>query len=229
MTRGRLASALKNLDEAAEIFISINREHDAAKAQVAKLYALALLGEYERARACDEGALLVFKKYGDELARSKVEKNLGNIVASREDNRRAEKYYLAARRRFLKLADAEELAMNENSLANTYAELNHLACHARFRADNPLFSSLHLADGFVIARDVLKQNLRAELVTLSACETGLNEISAGEEILGLSRGFLSAGAVSLVLGLWTVGDEATARLMRIFTKICGSEKPLPHR
>lgn len=92
----------------------------------------------------------------------------------------------------------------------------HLACHGRFRPENPLFSSLHLADGWITVRDVCSQNLNAEVVTLSACETGLNEIFAGEEILGLARGFLAAGAKSLCLSLWAVNDEATSVLMQDF-------------
>lgn len=95
-------------------------------------------------------------------------------------------------------------------------DLIHLACHGQFRADNPMFSSLHLADGWITVRDVCARKLRAELVTLSACETGLNQIFAGEEILGLARGFLTAGARSLLLSLWTVSDDATARLMADF-------------
>lgn len=93
-------------------------------------------------------------------------------------------------------------------------ELLHIACHGAFRADNPMFSSLHLADGWVTADDISRQRLRAKLVTLSACETGLNEVAAGDEILGLARGFLSAGAANIVLSLWTVNDAATAQLMR---------------
>lgn len=92
----------------------------------------------------------------------------------------------------------------------------HLACHGQFRPDNPMFSSLHLADGFITVRDICSQDLSAGLVTLSACETGLNKIYAGEEFVGLTRGFLSAGASSLVLSLWTVNDEATAVLMNDF-------------
>ncbi len=92
----------------------------------------------------------------------------------------------------------------------------HLACHGEFRPDNPLFSRLHLADGAITVRDVCSQKLKAGLVTLSACETGLNSIFAGDEILGLARGFLTAGVASLVLSLWTVNDEATAELMKIF-------------
>lgn len=95
-------------------------------------------------------------------------------------------------------------------------DLIHLACHGQFRPDNPMFSSLHLADGWITVRDICSRRLRAELVTLSACETGLSRVFAGEEILGLARGFLSAGAKSLVLSLWTVNDIATAELMRDF-------------
>lgn len=95
-------------------------------------------------------------------------------------------------------------------------DILHLACHGQFRADNPLFSSLHLADGFITVKDICSQKLNAELVTLSACETGLNKIFAGDEILGLARGFLSAGVNSLILSLWTVSDEATTELMKDF-------------
>lgn len=95
-------------------------------------------------------------------------------------------------------------------------DLLHLACHGNFRPENPMFSSLHLADGWITARDIYSQRLKAALVTLSACETGLNKIFAGDEILGLARGFLAAGADSLVLSLWTVNDEATRELMADF-------------
>ncbi len=92
----------------------------------------------------------------------------------------------------------------------------HLACHGQFRPENPLFSSLHLADGWITVRDICSQKLNAEIVTLSACETGLNKIFAGDEILGLTRGFLAAGAKSLCLSLWTVNDAATTVLMQDF-------------
>jgi CHAT domain-containing protein/tetratricopeptide (TPR) repeat protein len=97
-------------------------------------------------------------------------------------------------------------------------DILHFACHGQFRAENPLFSSLQLADGSVTVRDICAQNLRANLVTLSACETGLNKIYAGDEILGLARGFLSAGVSSLILSLWTVNDAAAAELMQDFYK-----------
>jgi len=93
------------------------------------------------------------------------------------------------------------------------ADVIHLACHGQFRSDAPMFSSLHLADGWVTVSDIAHRKLKASLVTLSACETGLSRIHDGEEMLGLTRGFLSSGARSLVVSLWTVNDQATSRLM----------------
>ena len=100
----------------------------------------------------------------------------------------------------------------------------HLACHGRFRPENPLFSSLYLADGRITVRDVRALKLNAEIVTLSACETGLNKIFAGDEILGLAGGFLAAGAKSLCLSLWTVNDEATTVLIGDFYRELQSGK-----
>jgi CHAT domain-containing protein len=92
----------------------------------------------------------------------------------------------------------------------------HLACHAQFRSDNPLFSGLRLSDGWFTARDAYGLRLNCGLVTLSACETGMNAVAPGDELLGLTRGFLSAGSPSVMMSLWTVDDEATAELMTAF-------------
>ena len=96
------------------------------------------------------------------------------------------------------------------------ADVMHLACHGQFRPDSPLFSALRLGDGWLTVRDAYDLNLHCELVTLSACETGINEIAPGDELIGLARGLFSAGAPSLVLSLWTVDDEAAASLMAHF-------------
>jgi CHAT domain-containing protein/Flp pilus assembly protein TadD len=92
----------------------------------------------------------------------------------------------------------------------------HLACHGKFRHDNPSFSSLRLFNENLSVNDTRNLDLKNKLVVLSACETGLNKIVAGEELIGLARGFLSAGASSLVLSLWAVNDTATLDLMREF-------------
>ena len=96
------------------------------------------------------------------------------------------------------------------------ARVLHLACHGHFSADTPLGSGLKLADRWLTVRDIYSMRLRAELVTLSGCETGRNLISAGDELMGLVRGFLAAGARSLLVSLWRVNDESTANFMAEF-------------
>jgi len=92
----------------------------------------------------------------------------------------------------------------------------HLATHGDFRPDNPLFSGLVLADGWLTTLDIFNLRLRASLVTLSACQTGRSVVGGGDELLGLMRAFLSAGAASLALSLWAVEDRATAEIMEAF-------------
>ncbi|HKG81340.1 MAG TPA: CHAT domain-containing protein [Pyrinomonadaceae bacterium] len=104
-------------------------------------------------------------------------------------------------------------ALRENSAG---LEVLHLACHAQFRSDNPLFSSLRLSDGWFTARDAYGLKLNCGLVTLSACETGMNTVAPGDELMGLARGFLSAGSATVLMSLWTVHDQATAELMVAF-------------
>lgn len=105
------------------------------------------------------------------------------------------------------------------------ADVIHLACHGHFRPDNPLFSSLKLGDGWLTVRDAYNLSMPASMVTLSACETGMNDVAPGEELIGLARGFFAAGAASLLISLWTVDDEATAEMMVAFyesLKLSGS-------
>ena len=89
----------------------------------------------------------------------------------------------------------------------------HLACHGLFRSDNPMFSSLKLHDGWLTAADALRLDLTGALVTLSACESGRSEIFAGDELMGLTRAFLGAGASAMTVSLWVVQDDTTASLM----------------
>jgi tetratricopeptide (TPR) repeat protein len=97
----------------------------------------------------------------------------------------------------------------------------HLACHGLFRSDNPMFSSLKLHDGWLTAADVMQLDLAGALVTLSACESGRNEVYAGDELMGLMRAFLGVGASTLVVSQWLVQDEAAASLMEKYYERLG--------
>ena len=94
------------------------------------------------------------------------------------------------------------------------AQLLHLASHSYFRRDNPMFSYLQLADSPLNFYNLMDVRLQAELVTLSACHTGMNQVFPGDELHGLMRGFLYAGAPSLVASLWAANDLSTAEFMR---------------
>jgi CHAT domain-containing protein/Tfp pilus assembly protein PilF len=98
------------------------------------------------------------------------------------------------------------------------SSLLHIATHGTYRQDNPMFSGLRLGDGYLNLYDLYQIRLPAKLVTLSGCATGMNFVSAGDELLGLQRGLFCAGATSLLLSLWDVHDESTSALMQEFYK-----------
>jgi CHAT domain-containing protein len=97
----------------------------------------------------------------------------------------------------------------------------HFATHGQFDADKPLNSGLLLAkdaqsNGFLSLGELYSLRLNADLVTLSACETGLGKVSNGDDVVGLTRGFLYAGSNTIVASLWEVDDQATSYLMEQF-------------
>jgi CHAT domain-containing protein len=101
----------------------------------------------------------------------------------------------------------------------------HFATHGVYDMDHPELSGIVLSrvdpqgrprEGFLHAYEVPGLDLPAELVVLSACDTALGEEIRGEGLVGLTRGFLQAGARSVLVSLWEVEDRATAELMRRF-------------
>ncbi|MFN0088511.1 MAG: CHAT domain-containing protein [Blastocatellia bacterium] len=95
----------------------------------------------------------------------------------------------------------------------------HIACHAVFRKDNPMFSALKLENAWLNFYDICSMRTQGALVVLSGCSTGVGGVYLGDEVLGLVRGFLYANAASLVVSLWAVNDPATAELMKIFYRL----------
>ena len=114
------------------------------------------------------------------------------------------------------------------------AGILHLAAHGSYNRTNPLFSAIFLTpssqgddkryDGILEAREVYSLDLsQTNLVVLSACETNISElddqqlvVSAGDELIGLTRAFFFAGTPSIVSSLWSVDDETTSILMKRF-------------
>ena len=101
----------------------------------------------------------------------------------------------------------------------------HIATHGYFRQDQPMFSAIRLGDGYLTLYDLYEMELPVDLAVLSGCSTGLSVVSGGDEQLGLVRGFLNAGARSLLLTLWDVQDRSTAAFMKSFYAHYGTDEP----
>jgi CHAT domain-containing protein len=92
----------------------------------------------------------------------------------------------------------------------------HFATHAFFDHNDPFASGIELSDGVLTAREIAAQPLQAKAIVLSACETGIQKVEAGEELVGLPRAFLYAGVPSLVLSMWEIEDEYAKIWMQSF-------------
>jgi len=97
----------------------------------------------------------------------------------------------------------------------------HIASHGIFRRHNPAFSSIALGDSDLTLHELYGLHLSAELVVLSGCNTGMNAVTGADELIGLMRGLLHAGAHGLLLSLWDVHDRSTADFMSVFYRKMG--------
>jgi len=114
-------------------------------------------------------------------------------------------------------------ALNEAAISSLLWEsgkdspIVHIAAHGMFRLDAPNFSHIRLADRQLSTIEVFNLDLTCcSLVTLSACETGRAVVGGVDEVIGLGRGFLYAGAASLLPTFWKVDDAGSAELMEMF-------------
>ncbi|NUT99064.1 MAG: CHAT domain-containing protein, partial [Saccharothrix sp.] len=104
----------------------------------------------------------------------------------------------------------------------------HIACHGEFDAERPARSRVLLAgtrvvsDGALTAERILGMSLPADLVTLSACQSGVAHRRAGDELFGLPRALIYAGASAVLVSLWPVDEVATSLLMDSFYRARGA-------
>ena len=93
------------------------------------------------------------------------------------------------------------------------ADHAHVAAHGRFRDDNPLFTSLELADGLVTVYDLERLRSVPRRIVLSSCETGLSAVHAGDELMGFTAAIFALGTQTVIAAVVPVPDEATKGLM----------------
>lgn len=116
--------------------------------------------------------------------------------------------------------NANETAIKDETLKDF--SLLHFATHGIVDEDNPELSCVFLRsdseseDGNLYSGEIYNLHLNANLVTLSACQTGLGKISKGEGVIGLSRALVYAGARNIIVSFWSVADESTSELMTNF-------------
>ena len=131
--------------------------------------------------------------------------------------------------------DASRATATSNRLSDY--RIVHFATHALANSEHPELSGPGLfpggprmakqQDGFLQLKDIYNLNLPADLVVLSACETGLGKQVNGEGLIGLTRGFMYAGSSRVVASLWNVSDVATAQLMANFYRAMEQDHVAP--
>jgi CHAT domain-containing protein len=144
---------------------------------------------------------------------------LSNLPGSREEALAAAAAFPLNSRTLLLGTDATESAFK----SSTNYEIMHLAVHAIANETHPDRAALvllrdptHDEDGFLDASEIVQLRLHAQLVVLSACSTAVGPLEGQEGIATLSRAFLLAGAHTVISTLWSVEDESTLYLMKVF-------------
>ena len=172
--------------------------------------------------AVDDGA----RKINPELSRSAAESGLMSFERLRFTRQEAETVVSLARdeRSFKALDFAASRATIGQTALDQY-RIVHFATHGLLNSQHPELSGVVLSlvdergrpqDGFLRAHEIYNLKLNADLVVLSACRTALGKEIKGEGLVGLTRGFMYAGAARVVASMWDVKDEATAELMKRF-------------
>jgi tetratricopeptide (TPR) repeat protein len=106
------------------------------------------------------------------------------------------------------------------------AELVHIAAHGRFRADNPQFSAIELADGPLTVYDLERMHRGPRRLVLSACDSGLSAVHAGDELMGLVGAVFSLGTSTLIASVVPVADDLTEALMvELHHELCAGATP----
>lgn len=156
---------------------------------------------------------------------------LDRLQFSQQEVEKIGAYFPSKKKEILISDEATEERIKRSNLSQ-YG-LIHLATHCIIDDKKPARSSIILRldqdpqeDGFLQVREVFNLKLKADLVTLSACQTGFGTLIRGEGIEGLNRAFFYAGASALIMSLWSVNDQATSQFMDRFYYHLKSKKPI---
>jgi CHAT domain-containing protein len=175
--------------------------------------------EIENYQGESEDILLVAPVSFDEHFDSPI--RLSDLPGSEAEINEIKYLFKAANREAKVLSNNQATEQNLKSLELKKYKYLHFATHGMVNESKPELSRIflkpnnqnQLEDDNLFSGEIYNIDINADLVCLSACETGLGKISKGEGIIGLSRALLYAGAENLIVSLWTVADESTSKLM----------------
>jgi CHAT domain-containing protein len=201
------------------------------KYSVSYNYSLALHNENSKQKVRGNGNMLAiaasYSSHKDSLNSSIIRaphhmtlrQELSDLPAAREEVNALSKSFRGS---FLLGNDAIEKTFKET--ASKYSII-HLAMHGILNQRAPILSSLAFSenkdsteDNFLEAWEISQLKLNAQLVVLSACETGYGKFQQGEGVISLARSFMYAGTPSLIVSMWQVNDASTAKIMELFYK-----------
>ena len=118
---------------------------------------------------------------------------------------------------------AEEATEENFKEVSKKAGIIHLASHAIINDEDPMYSKIVFAsakdndeDGLLYTYELYNMNMNAQLVCLSACNTGFGNLQSGEGVVSLARGFMYAGVPNVMMSLWSVPDNSTAEIIKVF-------------
>jgi CHAT domain-containing protein/Tfp pilus assembly protein PilF len=167
--------------------------------------------------------------------RDQMEKHLPRLFTSRWEAEQIISLLPAGRGQLAIDFDANRTAVLGDGLSRF--DIVHFATHAIIDDLHPELSAVALSsvdekgrprEGFLRAHEIFNMKLRAELVVLNACQTGLGREVKGEGLVGLTRAFMCAGSPRVMVSLWSVNDQATAELtVRFYRKLLGTSRLSP--
>jgi CHAT domain-containing protein len=118
------------------------------------------------------------------------------------------------------------VASKQNFLSKAgKAKIIHLATHACVDDNEPARSRIFFTDDHLYVHELYNLPLQADMVVLSACETGVGNFRRGEGVMSLARGFAASGAPSLTLSYWSVSDQSTSEIMQFYYQALKEGKP----
>lgn len=237
-TKEALTSAIAKAEEALKLYRSAGDRLQEAIILNNIGFVYTNLGEQQKALQYFNQSLPVSRAIGDRRWEATALNNIGIVYSNLGEQQKALDYYNQSLPLSRAVGDRSGEATTLNQIGGSLAnyQIVHFATHGMANSKNPELSGIvmstvddkgNLVNGFLRLTDIFNLKLAANLVVLSACQSGMGQNVKGEGMVGLTRGFMYAGAQRVAVSLWSVDDEGTAVLMQKFYQKMLQQKLAP--